>query len=413
MTLASVLDPARSVEPAAYALGGREPKAALKPASSAEVSAALEAAHRDGLVVAAWGAGTRMARDRAPARYDLALDLTGLDRILEYEPEDFTLTAECGVSLDTLRQALHARGQELPLESPRINRATLGGALATNASGPRRYRFGAPRDRILGAQIALPDGTRVKSGGKVVKNVAGYSLHRLLCGARGRWGLFLEASLKLAPGPETRVALVYATEAREIADVQRWRFLPRLEPAFVTVLGAEAARALPLERASSPGYRVVIGLEDDAAWVGEQERTIVASLGTPAVRVEGDEQRTWTQALADAETQAGPRWTFTSAHNTVAGIAPLLAMEGADRIVHHAPAGRLHWFPGHDARTGGASPAFAAAGFTAIDATGGSPEGAIPTESSVLALRERIRQALDPRGSLEAWAPAGPSFTNP
>ena len=395
----SVLDAERAVDPAAYALGGRAPRTALKPASADEAAAALAAAATDGLAVIAWGGGTRIARDRAPERYDLALDLSGLDRIVEYEPEDFTLTAECGVTIATLRQALAARGQELPLESPQASRATLGGTLATNASGPRRLRFGAPRDRILGARFALADGTRARSGGKVVKNVAGFALHRLLCGARGRWGVFLEASLKLAPGPESRVALLYTMGAGE---AERWRFLPRLEPAFVTLLGDQASRDLPLDPGRRPSAVIAIGLEDDAAWVAEQERAITDRLGAPAARLEGDDQARLVQTLADLELHASPRITFTSAHNNPSVVSPLVSIEGAGHMVFHAAAGRLHWFP---YATGTVSAEgltlFHAFGFTAIEAAGIRFEPPVPGESAIAALRARLDQALDPLGTLQ------------
>jgi len=399
LNAASALDADRAVDPAAYALGGRAPRMALKPASAEEAASALAAASTDGLRVVPWGGGTRIAGDRAPERYDLALDLSALDRIVEYDPEDFTLTAQCGVTLATLRQALAARGQELPLESPNAARATLGGTLATNGSGPRRLRFGAPRDRILGARIALADGTRIQSGGKVVKNVAGYALHRLLCGARGRWGLILEASLKLAPAPETRVVMLYAMGAGE---TERWRFLPRLEPAYLTLLGDQAAQALPLPEGGWARFAIAIGLEDDAAWVAEQERAIVSRLGTPAVRLEGEEQLRVTHLLADAQAQTTPHITFTSAHNLPTAPSPLISILGAGQMVFHAPAGRLHWFPGGPPRAFSpeALALFHALGFHPIESAGVRYQRPIPVESAITALRRRIDQALDPLGTL-------------
>ena len=412
MNPTSALDADRAVDPAAYALGGRAPRLALKPASAEEAASALAAASADGLRVIPWGGGTHVAERQAPDRYDVALDLSGLDRIVEYDPEDFTLTAECGVTLATLRDALAARGQELPLESPHAQRATLGGTLATNASGPRRLRFGAPRDRILGARIALADGTRIKSGGKVVKNVAGYALHRLLCGARGRWGIILEASLKLAPAPEARVVLLYATGAGE---TERWRFLPRLEPAYVTLLGDQAAKALPLPEGRGTSFAIAIGLEDDAAWVAEQEGAIISRLGAPAVRLEGEEQSRVTHLLADAQAHAAPRISFTSAHNLPTATSPLISILGAGHMVFHAAAGRLHWFPGGP---GGLFSAeglalFHALGFHPIESAGLSFERPVPVESAITALRRRIDQALDPLGTLgvsdEAASPASSS----
>src|SRR5258705_530742 len=179
-------------------------------------------------------------------RYDLAIDLTALNRVIEYNPEDFTVTAECGVTISTLRSLLAARGQEAPLEAPRADRATLGGVLAANASGPRRLRFGSPRDRVLGARFVLANGTLARSGGKVVKNVAGYGIHRLLCGSRGGLALIVEASLKLAPAPERRLALIYEASAEQLLDRARWDRFPRLEPAGFSVIGGTAAPLLPI-----------------------------------------------------------------------------------------------------------------------------------------------------------------------
>jgi len=200
------------LDPARYAIAGVEPLSVRRPATREQVAELLRGAARDGLGVVPWGGGVSLARERAPERYDVALDLTALDRVVEHRSEDMTVTAECGVTLGILRTALAAHGQEGQLEGARAERATLGGLLAANASGPRRLRFGAPRDRILGAQFALADGTLARSGGRVVKNVAGYALHRLLCGSRGGLAVLLEASLKLAPAPARRVALVFGVE---------------------------------------------------------------------------------------------------------------------------------------------------------------------------------------------------------
>src|SRR5258706_10518793 len=147
------------------------------------------------------------------------------------------IPAECGITIAALRAALAARDQELPLEGGLAPRATLGGVLACNASGARRLRLGAPYDRLMGARFALGDGTIARSGGKVVKNVAGYAIHRLLCGSRGGLGVLLEASLKLVPAAESRVALEYDVDLAAIGDAARWSTIPRLEPA-----GAPAAR---------------------------------------------------------------------------------------------------------------------------------------------------------------------------
>ncbi|HEY2954833.1 MAG TPA: FAD-binding oxidoreductase [Candidatus Eisenbacteria bacterium] len=386
-------DPARAVDPAPYGAASRPPRLALKPATREELVEAMRAAARDGLRVIPFGGppDASLAAELPPA--DLALDLSALDRMIEYEPEDLTVTAECGVTLATLRATLAARGQELPLEAPGGGRTTLGGALAANASGPRRLRFGAPRDRILGARFVLGDGTLARSGGKVVKNVAGYAIHRLLCGSRGGLAVLVEASLKLLPSPERRAALLYPATAEQLRDRERWAEFPRFEPAALTVL-AGAARAAAPQGPEAP-YVVALGFEDDEAWVQKQVQRAVARLGRPAAERSGAEAEALWQALADGGEAALPRLTFTTAHNTPAALAPVLDL-APEGFVFHAPAGRLHLHPGRGAAQA-AVERLAAHGFALIAACGaGEIAPVLPPQQAVLALRASIRAALDP-----------------
>jgi FAD/FMN-containing dehydrogenase len=395
------ISPERAVDPKAYALGPHLPELALKPGDAAEAAEALAAATAQRLKVVVWGGGTRLERAIPSGGYDLALDLTGLSRIVEYDPEDLTVTAECGVTLASLGAAIAARGQELPLESPRAARATLGGTLAWNGSGPRRLRFGSPADRILGARFALADGTRARSGGKVVKNVAGHAVHRLLCGSRGGLAVILEASLKLLPAPEARVALIYGISRHALAEPSRWAGVPRLEPAFLTVLGTTAAATLPEAARIDAPFMVAVGLEDDAAWIAEQEARLTAKLGAPARRLEGEAVVTLAQALADAEDRADSRLVFTSAHQTPDALASVLDRPGADRLVCHAPAGRLHWIPAEGEDPSRLARDLLAAGYTLIERSSALIlEPPISPESAIIALRERVKEALDPAGTL-------------
>jgi FAD/FMN-containing dehydrogenase len=407
--LSAGLATTRSFDRTAFQIGGRFPRWVVRPTCREELCEILRQATSNGLAVIPWGGGVSLSRERAPERYDFAIDLGGLDRVVEYQPEDLTVTAECGVTIDTLRGLLAARRQELPLEAPHAARATLGGALAANASGPRRLRFGAPRDRILGARFVLGDGTLVRTGGKVVKNVAGYGIHRLLCGSRGGLATVVEASLKLMPAPETRVALLYLVRPSDLADARRWSFLPRLEPAFVTVLGGDLARtATPMVSALDDGsFAVIIGLEDDAAWAVRQAALVEDALGAPASRVEGDEALALAQHLADLEEQDAARLTFTTSANTPAAIAPVLDSKLAARLVFHAAAGRLHVFGGE---THASIETLIARGFTPIGAA--SIPDLEPTAPMVatLRLRERIRRALDPARSMafgDRWERGG------
>jgi glycolate oxidase FAD binding subunit len=380
--------PGAALDPASYAVGGVPPRRAVRVATVDELAGTLRAAARDGLAVVPWGGGTGMQRIPRPARYDLALDLGALDRVIEHNPDDLTLTAECGAGIGALAALLAGHHQELPLECAHADRATLGGVLAANASGPRRLRFGAPRDRILGARFVLADGTIARSGGKVVKNVAGYGIHRLLCGSHGALAVIVEASLKLAPAPEDRVALVFHADRAALADARRWAILPRREPAAVTVLSPGLASRAGV---APPGAcAVIVGLEDDGPRNAEQEAALTRALGTPAARMAGGPVAALWRELASLQAGANGT-TWTTADNTPAAIA---ALEGGE-FVFHAPAGRLHRFGGGE----DPGPRFAR-----IDPLRAAPGRATP--AGVTALRTRIRGALDPAGTFalgEGW----------
>jgi FAD/FMN-containing dehydrogenase len=399
------LDPARALDPGRFAIAGRAPRAALRPAGRGELAETLRAAAHERLAVVPWGGGVGLARADAPARYDLALDLTVLDRIVAYEPDDFTLTAECGVTLATLAATVAARGQELPLEGAHGTRATFGGVLAANAVGPRRLRFGSPRDRILGGHFVLGDGTAAKSGGRVVKNVAGYAVHRLLCGSRGALGVLVEATIKLAPAPHARLALAWALDASQLSDGARDGSLVRLEPAWWVVLGRGAAGGI----AGLPDapFVVVAGLEDDPGWVAAQRARFTAAFGAPHATFEAGDALALSRAIADRDAPAaGGALAFASAHVTPAALAPLLAEPEMASCRFTATGGRLVVTV-----TDERASAFAAraheAGFQGVERVGlagFSPP--LAPQAAVTALRARIRSQLDPVGAFafgERW----------
>ena len=130
------------------------------------------------------------------------VDLSGVSRVVEHAPEDLTVTVETGIALMALQAELGKCGQWLPVDPPRPERLTIRELLEENASGPRRFGSGTIRDYLIGVKIALADGRIIKSGGKVVKNVAGYDLAKLFIGSRGTLGVMAEATFKLRPLPE-------------------------------------------------------------------------------------------------------------------------------------------------------------------------------------------------------------------
>ncbi|MEO5988856.1 MAG: FAD-binding oxidoreductase [Candidatus Eisenbacteria bacterium] len=393
--LRSPLDPARTQDPQRFAMAGVAPRLAVRPESSDEVVEVVLACGADQLALLPWGGGIALSRENAPLRYDVALDMTGLSRVVEHEPDDFTITAECGARVQDLATRLATHGQELPLEAAEHWGATLGGVLAANASGPRRRRFGAPRDRILGARFVTGDGVLARTGGRVVKNVAGHAVHRLLVGSRGSLGVILEASLKLLPMPLARRALVYGMSATELTDAARWQGFGRREPALLTVIGRAVAALNPV-LASEAAFAAVVGFEDEAAWVQACGDFTRERLGAPRLQMQDASVAALTQMLTDSEEMPGPRLSFATASDSPACLAPLLSHAVAERLVFHAPSGRLHLFP--------AAPEayplvtlLARHGFVLLEARGVELDPP-PPHPATSALRARLRTALDPTG---------------
>jgi glycolate oxidase FAD binding subunit len=141
-----------------------------------------------------------------------SIDLKALNRVVAHCPEDLTVTVEAGATLHTLQQHLARAGQWLPIDPPHADQLSIGALLAANASGSRRYGYGTAREHLIGLAVVLADGRLVRSGGRVVKNVAGYDLLKLFVGSRGTLGVIVEATFKLSPLPETE-QLVQASPA--------------------------------------------------------------------------------------------------------------------------------------------------------------------------------------------------------
>ena len=170
------------------------------PASTTEASALLLAAAGLGLTVVPRGGGRRQHWGNPPASCDLIVDTRRLDQVIEHVAGDQVLRVQAGVPLDDVAKAVAGAEQRLALDPP--GGGTVGGVLATNAAGSLRYRYGAPRDLLIGITVVRANGTVARSGGKVVKNVAGYDLGKLFAGSYGTLGLITEATFRLHPLPE-------------------------------------------------------------------------------------------------------------------------------------------------------------------------------------------------------------------
>jgi glycolate oxidase FAD binding subunit len=198
------------------AVAGAQPHVVIEPGSEQELANVLKLANDAGFAVIPWGGGTKLAWGNPPKRADVVLSTVRLNRIIEHAWADLTVTVEAGCTIQNLQETLAQHGQRLALDALWPDRATVGGVLSTNDSGALRLRFGALRDLIIGVTLALPDGTLASSGGKVVKNVAGYDLPKLATGALGTLGVITRAVFRLHPLPkETRTISCLARDIRE------------------------------------------------------------------------------------------------------------------------------------------------------------------------------------------------------
>jgi glycolate oxidase FAD binding subunit len=217
----------------AYAVDGAEARFLARPRSVEEASQVLRAAADDGLAVAFVGGGSRLGLGNPPERLDLVVETRALDQVLEHAAGDLVVTAQAGVPLARLQEALGPAGQWLALDPPEP-RATLGGVVAANASGPRRLRYGTVRDLLIGITVVLADGTVARAGGKVVKNVAGYDLAKLFCGSLGTLGMVAEVIFRLHPVPAATAVVSLGVEGPEQAGEAMRRLRgTTLEPSAV------------------------------------------------------------------------------------------------------------------------------------------------------------------------------------
>ncbi len=195
---------------AADAIDGVEAQMVAEPGTAEDLARALRWAHAAGVKVSPRGAGTKLGWGNPPAACHLVLSTARLNRVLEHAWADMTVIVEAGCRVADLQKTLAEHGQRLALDPLWPERATIGGILSTNDSGTLRARYGSLRDLIIGITVALPDGTLAKSGGKVVKNVAGYDLAKLFTGALGTLGVIVQAIFRLHPLPRESRSLSFS-----------------------------------------------------------------------------------------------------------------------------------------------------------------------------------------------------------
>ena len=217
----------------------------VRPRTLEEAREAMAQAARDGARVLFVGGGTELELGAPPSSVDLKFRTDGLDRVVEHAPLDQIVIVEAGVRLGVLQALLATKGQMLALDPPWPDRATIGGVVATNAFGARRTRYGSIRDLIIGISIVRADGTAARGGGKVVKNVAGFDLPKLMVGSLGTLALITTVTFRLHPLPEGSSTVLFRDLDAE--GVRRLRLAIRqaqLEPGAVAALVREGGADL-------------------------------------------------------------------------------------------------------------------------------------------------------------------------
>lgn len=316
-----------------YTFDGYVPKAVVLPASVQEIQDVLRFASKKALSVIPTGAGTKLGIGNLPQKVDIVLATTRLNSVVEYEPADLTVTVEAGIRLATLQAELAQHRQFLPLDPPYSNRCTIGGIVSANTSGSLRLRHGTARNQVLGLRVVHANGSVVKSGGKVVKNVAGYDLNKLYIGAFGTLGIVTEVTLKLSPIPPREAILTAGFEnvqdtVKTGLNIVGSQYLPM----FVNLLiNFEVGGAMDAKKPT-----LVVGFGGDPetmAWQLERCQEMMEQNGAKGVTIiEGEPRRHLHAAVR--EFAAGAERVIAKLNlkrTDVAEFAAQIVAEGPDR----------------------------------------------------------------------------------
>ncbi len=285
----------RGADFARFAIDGMRPERVVRPTSIPQVCRVMESASARGLAVVPAGFGAHLGLGAAPGRPFLALVLGSLNELVEHQPANMTLTAQAGMSLPQVQAVAARASQWLPVDPPFPAETSVGGLISANLSGPSRFSQGTVRDLLIGITVVRGDGSLVKSGGRVVKNVAGYDMGKLYCGSLGTLGVIVEATFKLRTIPRARAVMRMTCPdmARVEALLERVLTAP-LEPLFI-----ELVARVP---AAGSGYVVAVGFGGAPEDVADQGATLT-SLVAAEDRLEelaGEEASVFLEELRDS-----------------------------------------------------------------------------------------------------------------
>ncbi|WZO96923.1 FAD-binding oxidoreductase [Isosphaeraceae bacterium EP7] len=331
--------------PAAGPLGDSRLAIAHERPESVEALSQFVGRHAaDGTAIYPQGGRTSLDYGGLPSRPGVIIDTTGLNRVIDYPHADMTITVEAGLTLSAIAGVLDEHGQRLNVDAPQGDRATIGGIFACNATGPKRLGWGRPRDQIIGISYVSAAGEPVKGGGRVVKNVAGYDLPKLLTGSMGTLGIISQLTLKVRPKPEA-CALAWrpiddpAEIERRLASLN----MSGTRPVALELLNRAAARRVggPVGLPEA-AWVLVVGFEDNKASVDWQVDRLQSELdGCLSVLRDQESAPLWSALAEFPAAEPGPlSFLANVVPSAVAGLAGSLDPE-AWELGAHAGSGIL------------------------------------------------------------------------
>ncbi|HYT73068.1 MAG TPA: FAD-binding oxidoreductase [Gemmatimonadales bacterium] len=313
--------------------GGPDAIPRVAPASPDAVALLLGTVREEGWRVRLEGAGTWMPAD-APA--DLALTTRRLDRVPAIEPQDLSATAEAGIGCDLLRQQLADRGTWLALDAPGLAGRTLGSVVATATAGPLRQGFGAVRDHVLGLTFVTGDGRLVQSGGRVMKNVAGYDLTKLEAGGFGAFGVIVLVHLRLRALPRADQTLVLEGTREDLTQVAEDICAAGLQPAALELMSPALARR--------EGWALAVRLAGSIALVTAEEAGLRAASGGRFTALRADEAHGFWMRAAESFATRPVAFRIGGLPESSDELLDLLQHQVGDEWVAASPgAGAIRW----------------------------------------------------------------------
>lgn len=322
----------------------------VAPADAAAVAEAVRSAGGQGRAVYPVGGGTQADQAAKPVRLGVEISLRGLNRVLDHAADDMTITVEAGVTMAALSERLAAKQQRLPVDVAKPERTTVGGAVAMNASGPRRFAYGTMRDYVLGFTAVDGTGTPFSGGGRVVKNAAGYNMARLMTGSLGTLGILTQVTLMVRPLPEASALLICDVRSLDMAE---W-LLADLVRSATRPVAVELLAGRHLDdhdrlgpAAAGRAGRLCVGFEGPSAevqWMADQLRSEWAATGVAASThmFTPYSEEPWRQLT---EFPADLAWEFeinVLPSVTVAQIGEVLKIVPQSAVQAHAGNGVIH-----------------------------------------------------------------------